>query len=95
MTISLHNCCGAIYNFATQQAWSKAVKTMKNLVIFNEQRPVRGCLWPMWPHSARPTHEYCGDRKMSGASYCEAHQRLSIRDLETEPRQPFVRHKAA
>ena len=74
---------------------SEAVKMMKNLVVLEEQRPARGCLWPMWPHAARPTHEYCGNGKVPGASYCEAHQRKSIRDLDAEPRQPFIRHKAA
>jgi hypothetical protein len=59
-------------------------------------RPRRGCLWPMWSHGDKPNHEYCGDHKTPGSSYCETHRKMSIRDFEEEPRQPFVpRRKAA
>ncbi len=49
----------------------------------------------MWPHASRPNHEYCGARKAAGSSYCEQHKTMSIRDFETEPRQPFVPNKQA
>ncbi len=55
----------------------------------------RGCLWPMWPHDARPTHEYCGVRRAPDSSYCAEHQRRSIRNLDEEPRQRFVPGKIA
>ena len=60
-----------------------------------EIRTGRGCRWPMWPHASRPNHEYCGARKAAGSSYCEQHKTMSIRDFETEPRQPFVPNKQA
>jgi len=49
----------------------------------------------MWPHESRPTHEYCGEQRIEGSSYCTQHKAASIRDFEVEPRQPFVPHKAA
>jgi hypothetical protein len=49
----------------------------------------------MWPHESRPTHEYCGQHRLEGSSYCTEHKAASIRDFEVEPRQPFVPHKAA
>ena len=62
----------------------------------HETKPRRGCLWPMWPHGDKPNHQYCGDKRSPGSSYCEHHKAMSIRNLETEPRQPFVpRRKAA
>ena len=51
------------------------------------------CLWPMWPDGAKPTHEYCGERRQVGSSYCQAHhkraytgysgwgQRISLKNL--------------
>lgn len=61
-----------------------------------ESRSRRGCVWPMWPHGDKPNHEYCGQRKLSGSPYCAAHRKMSIRDFEEEPRQPFIhRRKAA
>ncbi len=61
-----------------------------------EFKPRRGCLWPMWPHGSRPNHEYCGDRRALDSSYCDKHKLQSIRNMELEPRQPFVpRRKAA
>ena len=56
---------------------------------------IRGCLWPMWPHESRPTHEYCGKQRTGESSYCAEHKALSIRDFALEPRQPFVPHKVA
>jgi hypothetical protein len=50
----------------------------------------------MWPHGDHPSHEYCGEVRSDGSSYCEEHKAKSIRDLEIEPRQPFIpRRKAA
>ena len=49
----------------------------------------------MWAHDARPNHEYCGKHRTEDSSYCEAHRRLSIRDLEKEPRQTFVPRRRA
>ena len=60
-----------------------------------DSRSRLGCLWPMWPHESRPTHEYCGQHRLEGSSYCTEHKAASIRDFEVEPRQPFVPHKAA
>jgi len=60
-----------------------------------DSRPIRGCLWPMWPHDSRPTHQYCGKRRTPESSYCAQHKALSIRDFATEPRQPFIPHKVA
>jgi hypothetical protein len=57
--------------------------------------PKRGCLWPMWPHESRPTHQYCGRQRAMESSYCAEHRAMSIRDFEQEPRQPFVPHKVA
>jgi len=55
----------------------------------------RGCKWPMWPHASRPSHEYCGDHREEGSSYCDKHRTMSIRDLEKEPRRQFVPHRRA
>ena len=49
----------------------------------------------MWPHDTRPTHEYCNARRVANSSYCAAHRRLSIRDLNKEPRQRFIAGKIA
>jgi hypothetical protein len=49
----------------------------------------------LWPHESRPTHEYCSKQRSAGGPYCEHHRRMSIRNLETEPRQVFVPRKAA
>ncbi len=58
-------------------------------------RPQRGCLWPMWPHSSQPTHEYCGGEKLPERSYCPEHYTQSVRSSD-EPRRPFIprRHAA-
>ena len=61
----------------------------------NDRNVRKGCLWPMWAHDARPNHEYCGKHRTEDSSYCEAHRRLSIRDLEKEPRQTFVPRRRA
>ena len=61
----------------------------------SDAKPRRGCLWPMWPHESRPTHEYCGKHRADAGPYCQHHKRMSIRNLETEPRQVFVPRKAA
>ncbi|SVC20989.1 uncharacterized protein METZ01_LOCUS273843 [marine metagenome] len=59
-------------------------------------KPRRGCHWPMWPHGNHPTHEYCDEKRSQGSSYCAEHRAKSIRDLDIEPRQPFIpRRKAA
>lgn len=57
----------------------------------------RGCLWPMWPHDSRPTHDYCGERREGESSYCDFHRRMAIRNLESEPVVKFIpnRKKAA
>lgn len=55
----------------------------------------RGCRWPMWPHGAKPTHEYCGCARRAGSSYCDQHFKKALRDHETEPRQVFVPHRRA
>ncbi len=60
-----------------------------------EETPRSGCLWPMWPHAARPSHEYCGHRRAIGSSYCEEHRALSIRGSDDEPERPFVPNKIA
>ncbi len=60
-----------------------------------DEQSRRGCLWPMWPHNTRPTHEYCNARRVANSSYCAAHRRLSIRDLNKEPRQRFIPGKIA
>jgi len=61
-----------------------------------QHRPAqRGCLWPMWAHDAEPNHKYCGCERVPGSSYCAKHRKLSIRDLQLEPRQVFVPRKAA
>tara|TARA_B100000315_G_C14094720_1_gene370867 strand:+ start:220 stop:411 length:192 start_codon:yes stop_codon:yes gene_type:complete len=60
-----------------------------------DSRSRRGCLWPKWPHESRPTHEYCGEQRQPGSSYCVEHRTMSIRDFDLEPRQAFVPHKAA
>ena len=61
----------------------------------NGEKRRKGCLWPMWSHGVRPTHEYCGDKRSHDSSYCEKHRKMSIRDYETEPRQQFVPYKYA
>ena len=61
----------------------------------SDVKPRRGCLWPLWPHESRPTHEYCGAHRASEGPYCQHHRQMSIRNLETEPRQVFVPRKAA
>ncbi len=61
----------------------------------SEQKSRRGCLWPMWPHDSRPTHEYCGSKRHPESPYCEYHRRMAIRDFETEPRQTFIPRKNA
>jgi len=63
--------------------------------MMQSDRPLRGCLWPMWPHGTTPTHEYCGCERRLGSSYCANHLRMSIRDFEEEPRQTFVPRKHA
>ena len=39
------------------------------------------CLWPMWPDDdepqARQAHEFCGEPRQAGSSYCEAHHARS------------------
>lgn len=52
-----------------------------------------GCLWPMWPHSSQPTHEYCGHKTVEGQSYCSKHYAKSIRSND-EPSETFVPHFA-
>ncbi len=65
-------------------------------MMMTETQPIRGCLWPMWPHNTRPTHEFCNHRRAPGSSYCEAHRQMSVRSSETEPETRFVpRRKAA
>ena len=54
----------------------------------------RGCLWPMWPHSSVPNHEYCGKHKQDGQSYCAEHYARSIRTSE-EQKQVFVPRRLA
>lgn len=61
----------------------------------SDARTRRGCLWPMWPHESRPTHEYCGKQRTNSGPYCQHHKQMSIRNLETEPRQVFIPRKAA
>ncbi len=61
----------------------------------SDEQPRRGCLWPMWPHDARPTNEYCGDHRMAESSYCAEHRYLSIRNMDEEPRQRFIPGKIA
>lgn len=61
----------------------------------NDQQPRRGCQWPMWPHSARPNHEYCGARCRPESSYCEKHYALSIRNPDEEPSRPFIPRRLA
>ncbi len=34
----------------------------------------RQCMFPLWPHNARPTHVYCAEQRTHG-SYCYAHFR--------------------
>ncbi len=53
-----------------------------------------GCLWPMWQHSATPNHEYCGEKRQDGQSYCAKHYARSIRNPE-EKTQIFVPRKIA
>jgi hypothetical protein len=60
----------------------------------SDDRPLRGCKWPLWPHDARPNHEYCGCKKMPGSSYCYEHYEKSIRSAD-EPATPFVPRKKA
>ncbi|MEX2615600.1 MAG: GcrA family cell cycle regulator [Alphaproteobacteria bacterium] len=54
----------------------------------------RGCLWPMWPHSSVPNHEYCGKQKKDGQSYCAEHYARSVRTSE-EQKQVFVPRRLA
>ena len=37
------------------------------------------CQWPLWPHGARPTHEYCGK---PGYPWCEEHRAIVFRSPE-------------
>ena len=60
-----------------------------------EPRPRKGCNWPMWPHGEKPNHEYCGEQRAQGSSYCAKHRAMSIRDFAEEPRQPFVPNRKA
>ncbi len=60
-----------------------------------KDQPVRGCLWPMWPHSARPNHEYCGHKRKPESSYCEEHYAKSIRNQDEETRRFVPRRLAA
>lgn len=60
----------------------------------SDQLPRRGCLWPMWAHASRPTHEYCGRHRVESSSYCEKHRALSVRTIE-ERRRPFIPRKTA
>ena len=53
-----------------------------------------GCLWPMWPHSTTPNHEYCGEKRRDGQSYCVKHYPRSIRNPD-EKTQTFVPRKIA
>ena len=55
----------------------------------------RGCKWPMWDHGSKPNHEYCGEARRPGSSYCDAHFRKALRENETEPRQVFIPHRRA
>jgi hypothetical protein len=48
----------------------------------------------MWPHDARPNHEYCGCSLMPGSSYCYEHYDKSIRSAD-EPATPFIPRKKA
>jgi hypothetical protein len=53
-----------------------------------------GCLWPMWPHSETPNHEYCGKKRQDGQSYCMQHYARSIRNPD-EQAQVFVPRRIA
>ncbi len=63
--------------------------------MMSETNTPRGCLWPMWSHEARPSHEYCGCTRLPGSSYCAEHFAKSIRSSEDEVRTPFIPHKKA
>ena len=60
----------------------------------SDQTSGHGCLWPMWPHSSVPNHEYCGEFRESGQSYCTDHYVRSIRTSE-EPKSVFIPRKLA
>jgi hypothetical protein len=53
--------------------------------------PGAGCLWPMWDHSEKPDHHYCGGKRLEGQSYCSNHYVKSVRSSEEE-KVPFVPH---
>ena len=38
---------------------------------------VKRCRFPMWPHGAAPTQEFCGDYARPGSSYCQKHHVIS------------------
>ena len=50
----------------------------------------KGCYWPMWKHGDRPNHEYCGERREPGSSYCAKHRAMSIRDFADEPQGGLI-----
>ncbi len=72
--------------------WQTSEKREKTM---SDDQPRRGCLWPMWPHDARPNHQYCGAQQSPESSYCAEHRRQSIRNLDEEPRQRFIPRKIA
>jgi len=37
---------------------------------------VKPCEFPMWPHNARPTHQYCGRSASGSPCYCAEHRAL-------------------
>lgn len=41
----------------------------------------RGCRWPLWPLSSRPTHQFCGARRwpLTRWLYCEQHAKQAAR----------------
>ena len=52
------------------------------------------CRWPLEGEGADTL--FCAHAKTFLEPYCEEHKAKSIRDLEIEPRQPFIpRRKAA
>ena len=52
---------------------------------------MKTCRFPLWPHNAKPTHEYCGAKAAEGKPYCEAHCALCY----VKPTQPQKVREAA